>query len=80
MYGGTGLFDIAKKIFQKSANSTIGKKIVSSAAAKNLEKAANSALGQEIKKSVLSGVSEATKDIVTGTAKKVGLPVSKSIG
>ena len=76
VYGGTGFFDLAKTIIQKAGNTGIGKKIASSATAKNLEKAVNSSLGQEIKKSVLSGVSEATKDIVSNTAKKVGLPVS----
>ena len=55
---GRGLFDIGKKIIQKSANSALTKKILSSATAKNLKKAADSAIGQEIKKGVLSGVTQ----------------------
>ena len=35
MYGGTGLFDKAKKIFQKSTNSTIGKKLLAQQQQKN---------------------------------------------
>ena len=76
VYGGSGIFDIAKKIIQKSANSGIGKKVINSATTENLKKVANSSFGQEIKKSILAGVSEASNDIVTDTAKRVGLPVS----
>ena len=54
---GGGIFDIARKL----TNSTVAKKIISSTATKNLKRAADSAIGQEIKKSVLSGVSEASK-------------------
>ena len=73
---GTGVFDIAKSIFQKTANTALGKKLVSSATKENLKKAANSALGQEVKNSLLSGVTEATKNIVTDSAERIGLPVS----
>ena len=54
---GAGIFDIARKL----TNSTVAKKIINSTATKNLKRAADSAIGQEIKKSVLSGVSEASK-------------------
>ena len=73
---GSGVFDIAKSIFQKTANTALGKKLVSSATKENLKKAANSALGQEVKNSLLSGVTEATKNIVTDSAERIGLPVS----
>ena len=71
---GSGIFDIARSIIQKSSNSTLAKKllnsstaknlkrtVLNSATAKNLKRAADSAIGQEIKKSVLSGVTEASK-------------------
>ena len=73
---GSGVFDIAKSIFQKTANTSLGKKLVSSATKENLKKAANSALGQEVKNSLLAGVTEATKNIVTDSAERIGLPVS----
>ena len=73
---GTGVFDIAKSIFQKTANTALGKKLVSSATKENLKKAANSALGREVKNSLLSGVTEATKNIVTDSAERIGLPIS----
>ena len=76
-YGGTGIFDIAKSIIKKTSNSAIAKKVVNSATAKNLQKAANSAIGQEIKKSVLSGVSEASKNAAEATFNKLGLPVTR---
>ena len=76
-YGGTGIFDIAKNIIQKTSKSAIAKKVLNSATTKNLQKAANSALGQEVKKSVLSGVSEASKNAAEGAFKKLGLPVSR---
>ena len=55
-YGGSGIFDIAKNIIQKSSNSTVGK---------------------EIKTSILSGVTEASKNAAEGAFKKLGLPTSK---
>ena len=76
VYGGSGLFDIAKNIFQKTANSSLGKKVISSATKENFKKVADSALAQEVKKSLLSGVNEATKNIVTDSAKRLGLPVT----
>ena len=55
---GSGIFDIARKL----TNSTAVKKIINSTAKKNWKRAANSVIGKEIKKSVLSGVSEASKN------------------
>ena len=77
VYGGTGFFDIAKNLLQKTAKSSIGKKVLNSATAANLQKVVNSPLGQELKNSLLTGVTEATKNIVTDSAEKAGLPVSK---
>ena len=74
---GTGVFDLAKNFLQKTANSSIGKKIVNSATTANLQKVVNSPLGQELKNSVLTGVTEATKNIVTDSFEHLGLPVSK---
>lgn len=76
-YGGAGIFDIAKNIFKKTTNSAIAKKVINSATAKNLQKAASSSIGQEVKKSILSGVSEASKNAAEGALEKLGLPVSK---
>ena len=76
IYGGSGLFDAAKKIFQKTANSSLGKKVINSATKENLKNVANSPLAQDVKKSLLSGVTKATKDIVINSAKTIGLPVS----
>ena len=76
VYGGTGLLDIAKNIFQKSINSDIGKKVINSTTSKNLQKAANSTLGKEIQKQIKIGAAEGAKSVVTASAKKLGLPVS----
>ena len=66
---GGGIFDIARKL----TNSTVAKKIISSTATKNLKRAADSAIGQEIKKSVLSGVSEASKNAAEGAFQQLGI-------
>ena len=82
-YSGAGIFDIAKKLIQKSStgaiakkvlNSATAKKVLNSTTAKNLKRAANSAIGQEIKKSVLTGVTEASKNAAEGAFAKLGLP------
>ena len=70
---GGGIFDVAKKF----TNSTIARKIINSTATKNLKRAADSALGQEIKKSVLSGVSEASKNAAEGAFQQLGLSPAK---
>ena len=72
---GGGIFDIARKL----TNSTVAKKIISSTATKNLKRAADSAIGQEIKKSVLSGVSEASKNAAEGAFQQLGISPAKSI-
>ena len=72
---GGGIFDIARKL----ANTTASKKIISSTATKNLKRAADSAIGQEIKKSVLSGVSEASKNAAEGAFQQLGISPAKSI-
>lgn len=71
---GAGIFDVAKKIIQKSSNSAIGKKVLNSATTKNLKRAADSAIGQEIKKSVLTGVSKASENAAESAFEKLGLP------
>ena len=76
-YGGSGIFDIAKNIIQKSSNSAIAKKVIKSATAQNLKKAANSTVGKEIKKSIFSGVTEASKNAAEGAFEKLGLPTQK---
>lgn len=89
---GTGIFDIAKSIIQKSSNSAVAKKVLNSATAKNLKRsvlnsttaknlkrAADSAIGQEIQKSVLSGITEASKSAAEGAFQKLGLPISKQL-
>ena len=86
---GTGIFDIAKSLIQKSSNSALAKKVLNSATAKNLKRsvlnsataknfkrAADSAIGQEIQRSVLSGITEASKSAAEGAFQKLGLPVS----
>ena len=86
---GGGIFDIARKL----TNSTVAKKIISSTATKNLKRAANStlaktatknlkraansAIGQEIEKSVLSGVSEASKNAAEGAFQQLGISPAK---
>ena len=76
---GKGIFDIGRKIIQKSSNSALAKKVLNSATTKNFKKAANSAIGKEIKKSVLSGVTEASKSAAEGAFQKLGLPVSQPL-
>ena len=87
----SNIYDIARKL----TNSTIAKKIINSTATKNLKWAANStlaktatkklkraavsAIGQGIKKSVLSGVSEASKNVAEGVFQQLGISPAKSI-
>ncbi len=75
-YRGYGIFDVAKKIFQKSANSSLAKKVINSTTTKNLQKAANSSLGKEIQKSLLTGVTNATENAAESAYKKLGLSPS----
>ena len=70
---GSGIFDIARKL----TNSTVAKKIINSTATKNLKRAADSAIGQEIKKSVLSGVSEASKNAAEGAFQQLSISPAK---
>ena len=44
-----------------------------------MKRAADSAIGQEIKKSVLSGVSEASKNAAEGVFQQLGISPAKSI-
>ena len=84
-YVGDGIFDIVKKV----TNSSLAKKLINSAstknlkrvadsalnssAAKHLKRAAESSLGQEIKKSVLSGVTEASKQAAESAFEQLGI-------
>ena len=70
---GSGIFDIARKL----TNSTAVKKIINSTAKKNWKRAANSVIGKEIKKSVLSGVSEASKNAAEGAFQQLGISPAK---
>lgn len=74
---GSGIFDIAKKIVEKSANSNIGQKVLNSATTKNLKRAADSAIGQEIKKSVISGVAKGAKNATESAFTQLGIPRKK---
>ena len=71
---GSGLFDIAKNIFQKTTNSALAKKVINSATTGNLKRAANSALGKEIQKGLLSGVKSATESLSQNAFEKLGIP------
>ena len=42
-----------------------------------MKRAADSAIGQEIKKSVLSGVSEASKNVAEGAFQQLGISPAK---
>ena len=74
---GSGVFDIAKNIFQKTSNSALAKKVISSATTGNLKRAANSALGKEIQKGLLSGVKSATESASQNVFEKLGIPPPK---
>ena len=74
---GSGIFDFAKKIVEKSANSDVGQKVLNSATTKNLKRAADSAIGQEIKKSVLSGVAKGSQNAAESAFTQLGIPRKK---
>ena len=74
---GGGIFDIAKKIMEKTASSNIGKKVLSGATTKNLKRAANSAIGKEITKQVLSGVAQGTQNATESLFSQLGVPKKK---
>ena len=74
---GSGLFDVAKNIFQKTTNSALAKKVINSATTGNLKRAANSAVGKEIQKGLLSGVKSATESVSQNAFQKLGIPPPK---
>ena len=72
---GSGIFsNIAQKIINKSSNSALAKKVITSATSKNLQKAANSAIGKQLQQSVLSGVSNAAESATQSAFEKLGIP------
>ena len=76
-YGGSGIFDIAKNLLQKSSSAAIAKKVINSTTANNLKRAANSAVGKELQKHVLSGVSKASERAAESVFDKLGIEPSK---
>ena len=74
---GSGIFDIAKKLIEKSTSSAIGKKVLSSATASNLKRAANSEIGKELTKQVLSGVAKGTQNATESAFAHFGIPKKK---
>ena len=76
-YGGSGIFNIASNLLQKTANSGLAKKVINSTTTQNLKRAANSTLGKELQKSALSGVSRATEKAAESVYEKLGLEPSK---
>ena len=75
---GSGFFDTAKNILQRTANLNLGKKVV------DLKKVANSSLAQELKDNLLTGVGKVTKtgvskvteNIVNNYSNRLKLPLS----
>ena len=74
---GSGLFDIAKSLINKTANSTLAKKVINSATTNNLKRALDSEIGKELQKSVLSGVSKGSESVTESAFQKLGLPLPK---
>ena len=74
---GSGLFDIAKNLIQKTTNSALAKKVINSATTGNLKRAANSAVGKEIQKGLLSGVKSATESVSQNEFEKLGIAPPK---
>ncbi len=72
---GSGLLDIAKNLFSKTANSSLAKKVINSATTKNLKKALDSEIGKELQKSVLSGVTKGSESVTQSAFAKLGIPV-----
>ena len=72
---GSGLFDIARNLIGKTANSSLAKKVINSATTKNLQRVLDSEIGKELQKSVLTGVSKGSESVTQSAFKKLGLPV-----
>ena len=72
---GSGIFDIARNLIRKTANSSLAKKVIKSGATKNLQRALDSEIGKELQKSVLTGVSKGSESVTQSAFKKLGLPV-----
>ena len=84
-YVGHHILDIVKKVTNYSLAKTIinsastknlkrsADSALNSSAAKHLKRAAESSLGQEIKKSVLSGVTEASKQAAESAFEQLGI-------
>ena len=75
---GGGIFDVISKVAnsalaKKAINSAIGKKIIEQATKENFKKAANSAIGQQLKKSIVSGIANASEKAVNSTLEKAGI-------
>ena len=74
---GSGIFDIAKKLIQKTASTDIGKKVLDSATTKNLKRAADSTIGKELTKQVLIGVAKGTQNATESAFAQLGIPKKK---
>ncbi len=72
---GSGVLDIARNLFKKTANSSLAKKVINSATTKNLQKALDSEIGKELQKSVLTGVSKGSESVTQSAFEKLGIPV-----
>ena len=70
---GSGIFDIAKNLFKKTANSALARKVINSATTKNLQRAVDSEIGKEIKRSVLTGVSKGSESATQSVFEKLGI-------
>lgn len=70
---GSGLFDIARNLINKTANSTLARKVINSATTKNLQRAVDSEIGKEIKRSVLTGVSKGSESATQSVFEKLGI-------
>ena len=72
-----GLFDIAKKLVQKTASTEIGKKVLDSATTKNLKRFADSAIEKELTKQVLSGVAKGMQNATESAFAQLRIPKKK---
>ena len=71
---GAGIFDIAKKLIQKSTSSALGKKVLCSATASNLKRAADSAICKELKKTGTIRCCKRYKGAAESAFAQLGIP------
>ena len=83
-YGGSGIFDILKKIISKTASSTVARKVINAATSDQLKTIAKSTVAHKFADAVVNGAVSATQkaveDVLIKKLQKRKAPAPTTIG